>query len=518
MHASAIGLKHTFKKQTHVIHLVDSPGHLDFCQEVTTSLMACDGALVVIDAIEGMGARLHAVLRETYGHELVPILVVNKIDRLCTELLLGKIEAYVKIRVLLESVNAVCASMINADETEHSEEYKEMWNFDPAKGNVVFGSAIHNWGFSIPGVSRSLFRSGTLPNIKPMVSRKFLFGDFKYNSEKEKIFTWKQHRSDGTEEDEELPMFAEFCLGPIWDIYEAIKEYTEFCKRGKDTNKFSETSRKQQISLSTPGIAQLMSAITVGSISPDNYSINNIEELQKVLNGASTSLESIQRAILRRFRSLSEAVLNSSCNILPDPTEASIRKDSLKLRYDFDNIKLTDNQRLSYKSFESALCTCKQSNDVVTYAHVFKFVAVSRRDLNLEPLQGAGSEENTSSTVLLGMTRVLSGVLCSGDVAYTAIGPKLTENENEVSEKRAKRKIQLYLIMGSSFVAVNKVPAGHICAASNLEDLRWRTLTLCDREDGIPLRGVALKSKPLVKVGVAASVPSGESSVLFMVV
>ena len=219
MHSSAIGLRHQYKQNTNVIHLIDSPGHVDFCQEVTSSLMACDGALVVIDAVEGMGARLHAVLREAYSNELVPILVVNKIDRLCTELHLSKIEAHIRLRVLLESVNAACASMISAyastaDESYggkdfiSSENYHEMWNFDPIKGNVLFSSALHNWAFSIPALARSLYRSGKVP-LKPVILKKFLFGDFKYNSNSNKVFAWKQNSA----KELALPMFAEFGLG-----------------------------------------------------------------------------------------------------------------------------------------------------------------------------------------------------------------------------------------------------------------------------------------------------------------
>ena len=77
MRCSAIGLRHRYcpnpkaDAQNVVVHLIDSPGHVDFSAEVTTSLLACDGALLVVDAVEGMCARTHNILREAYAAQLV---------------------------------------------------------------------------------------------------------------------------------------------------------------------------------------------------------------------------------------------------------------------------------------------------------------------------------------------------------------------------------------------------------------------------------------------------------------
>ena len=120
MRCSAIGLRHRYSPpkaadpQDVVVHLIDSPGHVDFSVEVTTSLLACDGALLVVDAVEGMCARTHNILREAYAAQLVPVLVINKVDRLCTDLGLGCNEAYIRLRALIESVNAACAAMISS--------------------------------------------------------------------------------------------------------------------------------------------------------------------------------------------------------------------------------------------------------------------------------------------------------------------------------------------------------------------------------------------------------------------
>ena len=50
----------------YLINLVDSPGHVDFSFDVSTAVRLCDGALILIDAVEGVCAQTHAVLRQAW--------------------------------------------------------------------------------------------------------------------------------------------------------------------------------------------------------------------------------------------------------------------------------------------------------------------------------------------------------------------------------------------------------------------------------------------------------------------
>mmetsp|Transcript_12576 Transcript_12576/g.17931 ORF Transcript_12576/g.17931 Transcript_12576/m.17931 type:complete len:322 (+) Transcript_12576:72-1037(+) len=185
-----------------VIHLIDSPGHVDFSMEVTSALQICDGALLVVDVVEGMCARTQSILREAHGMNLVPLLILNKMDRLVSDLGLSSGEAYLRIRNVIESLNAAASNMIRSaradDDDDNSnnhdtiknnhshddnsnynhshdnnsnhnhslddknhEEMIKLWTFDPCEGNVVFTSALHGWGFTVPSLARSLFRSKT---------------------------------------------------------------------------------------------------------------------------------------------------------------------------------------------------------------------------------------------------------------------------------------------------------------------------------------------------------------------
>jgi ribosome assembly protein 1 len=113
------------EEKEYLINLIDSPGHIDFSSEVSVASRLCDGAVVLIDAAEGVCSQTVSALRQTWTGRLRPLLVINKLDRLATELRMSPAEAYVHLARLLEQVNAVVGSFFQGERMEQDLKERE---------------------------------------------------------------------------------------------------------------------------------------------------------------------------------------------------------------------------------------------------------------------------------------------------------------------------------------------------------------------------------------------------------
>ena len=133
-------------EKAYLINLIDSPGHVDFSSEVTAALRVTDGALVVVDTVEGVSVQTETVLRQAMQEKIKPVLMVNKIDRSILELKLDGEAMYQNFLRVIDMANVVIS-------TYQSEDMGDIM-CDPSIGNVAFGSGKDQWAFTLTKFAR----------------------------------------------------------------------------------------------------------------------------------------------------------------------------------------------------------------------------------------------------------------------------------------------------------------------------------------------------------------------------
>jgi elongation factor 2 len=146
--ASNVSMVHQYNGVDYLINLIDTPGHVDFGGDVTRAMRAVDGAVVVIDAVEGTMPQTETVLRQALKEHVKPVLFINKVDRLINELKVDSQEMQIRLGKLIDHVNKLIKGM-------NEERYKAGWKVDAAVGTVAFGSALYNWAISVPMMKKT---------------------------------------------------------------------------------------------------------------------------------------------------------------------------------------------------------------------------------------------------------------------------------------------------------------------------------------------------------------------------
>ena len=78
--SKAIQMQYVHKGEQYILNLIDTPGHVDFAYEVSRSIAACEGALLIVDATQGIQAQTISNLYQAIEHDLVIIPILNKMD------------------------------------------------------------------------------------------------------------------------------------------------------------------------------------------------------------------------------------------------------------------------------------------------------------------------------------------------------------------------------------------------------------------------------------------------------
>ncbi|RYP54843.1 hypothetical protein DL768_000407 [Monosporascus sp. mg162] len=192
-----------------LINLIDSPGHVDFSSEVTAALRVTDGALVVVDTVEGVCVQTETVLRQALTERIKPVVVINKVDRALLELQVSKEDLYQSFSRTVESVNVVISTYLD----------KTLGDLQvyPDKGTVAFGSGLHGWAFTIRQFANRYAKKFGVDRNK-MMER--LWGDNYFNPKTKKWTTKSNHEGQELER-----AFNQFILDPIFKIFSAVMNF-----------------------------------------------------------------------------------------------------------------------------------------------------------------------------------------------------------------------------------------------------------------------------------------------------
>lgn len=472
-----------------LINLIDSPGHVDFCSEVSTAARLSDGGLVVVDVVEGVCVQTHAVLRQAWEERLRTCLVFNKLDRLVIEMGYTPLEAYERMRNLLHEINGVMSAFVSekfisqADTLLHSadalgaaddaaertdgapdEDVAELTDdalteadhsddaFCVERGNVAFACAAEGWAFRVDRFAE-MYASKLGCSSKAL--RKGLWGDWYYHPKSKKIVGKK------TAAGKLKPLFVQLVLDPIWKLYHAAEaEKHGYPPEGKD-------------------LAAMATSLKVDVAEKDLKSADR----KYALN-----------CILKAWLPLSPTVLEMVAHCLPSPSSSASRRVHRLMPPPTLKKELAAEDAAVLAASRRAVASCSADPEAPTCAFVSKMLAVPASAVHGRP---AGSDEQ----IFLGFGRVYSGALRKGQTAFVINGAY----DPSDPEDGACREIvieELYLMMGQGMFPVDSVPAGNVLAIGGLDTHVLKSATLSSVKMCAPFGNMMFQVAPIVKVAV----------------
>lgn len=197
--------------KTFCFTMMDCPGHPNFHDETVAALRAVDGAVVVLDAVEGIMMHTEMAVRQAISEGLPIVLVISKVDRLIVELKLPPRDCYFKLLHLIEGMN-------NLIQETSMGRYPKL---SPERGNVAFASAQHGWLFTLPSFAQTYLDHGNDDGLGENLSvdefAKRLWGDC-YLDPATRLF---KRSSRACESSSVERTFVAYILQPLYKIYAA---------------------------------------------------------------------------------------------------------------------------------------------------------------------------------------------------------------------------------------------------------------------------------------------------------
>lgn len=525
----------TPEAKEYLINLIDSPGHIDFSSEVSTASRLCDGAVVLVDAVEGVCSQTVTVLRQSWIEKLKPLLVINKIDRLVTELKMTPQEAYVHLSKLLEQVNAVLGSFFQGERMEEDLNWRERMEervnataatkasaasdtasevgdlqfeelddedlyFAPEKNNVIFSSAIDGWAFTCRQFA-SLYEKKL--GIKRGIMERCLWGNFYLDPKTKKVLGQKHLKGRNLK-----PMFVQLVLEPVWTVYQAtigadggrgdsalLEKVTKSLNitiaphilRARDPRLLLTTVFASWLPLSTALLVSVIESLP----SPPTAQAERLPSVIDESPDAQFIDKSVRDAMVSFKTEKSDPVVAYVSKMVSIPeSELPENKRRTGQMTGEEARELARQKRAAAAALAAA--NNPSEEDMMTQA---------LETVNLDDITPAAEEEKVDPEHLIGFARIFSGTLSVGDTLYV-IPPKWSPaNPHADPEPQQITVKSLYMFMGRSLEALNSVPAGVVFGIGGLEGKILKSGTLCSTLEGaVNLAGISLAGKPIVRV------------------
>ena len=465
MKSSSIALLHVPKgdegkprdEEKYIVNLIDSPGHVDFCSEVSSAARLADGALLIVDAIEGVCVQTHAVVRQALGEKVKLCLVINKIDRLIGELKMSSTEAYQRLLTIVHDVNGVVSAFTSEKYIESQDENQEVdfdpanevdddhFLFSPSKGNVAFACALEGWAFRLNDFAKMYARK---LSCKAESLQKALWGKYTYNSKSKKVTKIK------ASEEHKKPMFVQMVLDPIWQSYQIL-----------DLN---ENHAKAVLNMSNK--------LGIGIQEKDIQR----QEPAKML-----------QVLLSRWLPLCDSIMSMVVEHLPN-TQMGARER-------FGALLNTPHQQDSH--IEEAISGFRfDPEDKEVVGFVSKMIVVPSASL---PQEFQDPEEENA---YLAFGRLFTGTLDVGQRVHI-LSPKYDPAKPD-EERQEGVVTGLFLMKGRDIDALPAAGAGNMVAIAGLSEVIHRSATLTSTKEMYPFTPMTYQSAPILRKAVEPKNPA----------
>eukprot|EP00177_Eucheuma_denticulatum_P008807 GFKZ01015995.1.p1 GENE.GFKZ01015995.1~~GFKZ01015995.1.p1 ORF type:complete len:1122 (-),score=192.43 GFKZ01015995.1:1348-4713(-) len=529
MKSSSIALGHKLSEgdPLNIVNLIDSPGHVDFSGEVEAALRVSDGALLVVDVVEGVCVQTVTVLRAALEHGLRPVLVLNKIDRLFGELRLDPMEAYTQIVNVLAQVNVImgvrevermmAAASLNVDEAEGESEWKLDDNvgdtsdstvsgyFSPEQGNVVFASALDGWAFRLIDFARIFSKKF---GISETVLNRTLWGDFFLQPKSKRIIRKKASQLKTNAK----PMFVQFILSNLHAIYDSI------------------LSTEHDIQLAIEKREKFVSKLGLNVVSRDLKHRDASVALHAIMNAWLPAASCLMSTIMEKLPSAKEAQADGERLSSLWPSVGTVEEFELKKGADIppDNLE-------SFRRQREAIQLANTDREGPAIGYVSKMVEGhydrSKGDhMNIrtpktkEELEASkeliaknnGGSVQKSGVPMVAFARILAGTLSVGDQVFV-YSPKYRVNSDGSYDEGFVSRATItgvYLLMGRGVESLQNASAGSVVGIGGLEDVVLKTATISTEPPGHCLPAGSVSSSTLgldkdavVKVAVEPHLP-----------